>query len=112
VSPALAGAGVSANWRVDLAAKTVALASERHQAGAQACATWQVVGDAGIWEQVIRGGINLNVALRRRELRYCDTGGPASVSAARMSMLADLLGITSWRSTPSTPSQPRAAAVA
>jgi hypothetical protein len=47
---------------------------------------------------VIRGHTNLNVALRRRDLRYSSTGEAASVAATRMSMLADLLGVTSWRS--------------
>jgi len=48
---------------------------------------------------VVRGTTNLNVALRHRELRYCGTGEDASVNAMRISMLADLLGTTSWRST-------------
>jgi hypothetical protein len=94
-----ANAGGSALWRVDLAARTVALASGGQSGdGARAGAAWQVIGHAGAWEEVIRGKTNLNVALRGRDLRYCSTGEAASVAATRMSMLADLLGITSWRS--------------
>jgi hypothetical protein len=94
-----ADAGSSAHWRVDLAARTVALASgSQSGGGARAGAAWQITGQAGAWERVIRGQTNLNVALRRRDLRYSSTGEAASVAAMRMSMLADLLGTTSWRS--------------
>ena len=94
-----ADAGGSARWRVDLAARTVALASGSQSGdGARTGAAWQIVGQASAWERVIRGNTNLNVALRCRDLRYCSTGEAASVGATRMSMLADLLGITSWRS--------------
>ena len=81
-----------ARWRVDLAARTVTLVDAGNF-------SWQITGSASTWERVIAGTANLNVALRRRELRYCDTGTTAVTTAAtRMSMLADLLGITSWRS--------------
>jgi hypothetical protein len=94
-----ADASGSARWRVDLAARTVALASGGQPGdGARTGAAWQIVGQAGAWERVIRGNTNLNVALRCRDLRYCSTGEATSVGATRMSMLADLLGITSWRS--------------
>ena len=88
----------SARWRVDLAARTVALASgggpgEDVRAGV----SWQIIGDASTWEQVIRRKTNLNVALRRRDLRYCATAGATALTASRLSMLSDLLGITSWR---------------
>jgi len=95
-----ADAGSSAHWRVDLAARTVALASGSQPAdGTRPGATWQVTAHAGTWERVIRGKTNLNVALRRRDLRYSSTGEAPSVAATRISMLADLFGITSWRST-------------
>jgi hypothetical protein len=94
-----ADAGGSVRWQVDLAARTVALASGSQSGdGARTGAAWQIVGQAGAWERVIRGHTNLNVALRCRDLRYSSTGEAASVGATRMSMLADLLGITSWRS--------------
>jgi len=37
------------------------------------------------------------VALRRRLLRYCDTGDPTPAMLNRVAMLADLLGITTWQ---------------
>lgn len=40
---------------------------------------------------VIHGLASLSVALRHRDLRYCDTGEAASVANTRISMLADLL---------------------
>ncbi len=93
-------AGSSARWRVDLAARTVALASGSQPAdGPGNGAAWQIVGNAGAWERVLRGKANLNVALRRRDLRYCCTGAAAAAGATRTSMLADLLGLTSWRTT-------------
>jgi hypothetical protein len=106
-----ADARSSAHWRVDLAARTVALASGSQPGdGTRAGATWQIIGHAGAWERVIRGKTNLNVALRSRDLRYSSAGEAASVGATRMSMLADLLGITSWRS--AEPARPPLAAVA
>jgi len=55
------------------------------------------VGAAEAWQQVMSGRLNLNVALRACQLRYCD-GDESSplASAARISILAALLGITSW----------------
>jgi hypothetical protein len=99
-----ADAGSSAHWRVDLAARTVALASgSRPDDASRTGAAWQINGQADTWERVIRGKTNLNAALRRRDLRYCSVGDAASVGATRMSMLADLLAITSWRSTEPAP---------
>ncbi len=89
----------SARWRVDLATRTVNLASGQSDIGGQAGVPWQIVGRSDVWERVIRGTTNLNVALRRRDLRYSSTSEAASAGAARMSMFADLLGVTSWRST-------------
>lgn len=92
------GDGGSAKWRVDLTGRTVTLA-DGIQAGTGGAVSWQITGGADTWERVIRGAGNLNVALRRRDLRYCDTGTAAPTAAVtRMGMLADLLGVTSWRS--------------
>jgi hypothetical protein len=88
----------AARWRVDLGTRTVSLASDRSDISGQADVPWQIVGRSDVWERVIRGTLNLNVALRRRELRYSSTGESASAGATRMSMFADLLGVTSWRS--------------
>jgi sulfotransferase family protein len=89
-----------ARWRVDLAARTVTLADVSGDRGtADGGVAWQLTGSAATWEQVLAGTANLNVTLRHRELRYADTGTtPGPVTVTRIGMLADLLGITSWRS--------------
>jgi hypothetical protein len=94
-----------ARWRVDLAARTVTLADASSDRGsADDGVAWQLAGAAITWEQVLGGTKNLNVALRHRELRYADTGTtPGPVTVARVGMLADLLGITSWRSAEGPP---------
>ena len=99
-----AGQVDSVRWQVDLTARTVALSSGAEPGGgmgddASHAASWQIIGSADAWERVIGGRTNLSVALRHRELRYCDTGDPGHVSVARIGMLADLLGMASWRST-------------
>jgi hypothetical protein len=89
-----------ARWRVDLAARTVTPAAP--SAGAAAAnerVSWQLTGSAACWEHLLAGTANLNVALRRRELRYADTGtAPGPVTVQRVDMLSDLLGITCWSS--------------
>ena len=47
---------------------------------------------------MLDGGINLSVAFRTRQLRYCDTGDvAAAVPGIRIAMLGELLGITVWQ---------------
>jgi hypothetical protein len=89
--------GDSVRWRVDLAARTATLTAAL--TSDTASAAWRVIGAADTWERVLAGTANLNVSLRRRELRYCDAGDGTSATVARIGMLADLLGITSWQST-------------
>jgi hypothetical protein len=95
VSPA---AGTHSRWRVDLAARTVCAVD-----AGEVPASWEIVGPAELWEQVMSRATNLSVAFRRRQVRYSETGsgdtgnrGPA-VAAHRIGMLADLLGITTWQ---------------
>jgi hypothetical protein len=105
--------GSSARWRVDLAAGTVSLASSgvANPGDLGADVAWQLIGPAATWERVLSGDVNLNVALRRRELRFCAAGQDAAGTVARVGMLADLLGLTSWRSPEAAPqSQERPAA--
>jgi len=91
-----AGDDAAVRWRIDLAARSVTLAPA--DGGAPGGIAWQVTGSAATWEQVLTGAANLNVALRHRDLRYCDTGTvPASATVARIDMLSDLLAVTSWR---------------
>lgn len=97
-----------ARWRVDLAARTVTLAgAATGGAVADEPVSWQLTGSAACWEQLLAGTANLNVALRRRELRYADTGTVAGpVTVKRIDMLSDLLAITSWRPGSAPPALP------
>jgi protein-tyrosine sulfotransferase len=81
------------HWLVNLNEGAVSFASR----AAQEHSDWDIVGAAEAWQQVMSGRLNLNVALRACQLRYCD-GDESSplASAARISILAALLGITSW----------------
>jgi hypothetical protein len=99
VATSQAGDDAAIRWRVDLAARTVTLARASADGGSPGGIAWQLTGSVATWSQVLGGAVNLNVALRHRDLRYCDTGAvPPSVPVARIDMLADLLGVTSWRS--------------
>jgi hypothetical protein len=87
---------VVARWRVDLRTRTITSA-DGVPAGETAGARWEVVGTIDAWMRVAEGEIDLGLALRRRLLRYRDTGEPASVMLTRVAMLAGLLGITTWQ---------------
>lgn len=95
--PAGAGAGRESRWRVDLPARTV----NRVPAAADDDTAFDVVGSIDAWQAVLTGHTNLGVAMRRCELRYCDTGDAGPVVAdLRIGMLADLLGLApSWQAT-------------
>jgi hypothetical protein len=90
------GSGTATRWRVDLSAGTVAVAAGIPAAGLGG-ARWDIVGPADVWEQVVNGDLNLSLAVRRRQLRYCDNGEDGAVPRTRISMLADLLDLTVWR---------------
>jgi hypothetical protein len=91
------GGGIAARWRVDLAAAAITSASELAP-GETGGAQWDIVGSADTWKQVLDGGINLSVAFRTRQLRYCDTGVVAAATPGiRVAMLGELLGITVWQ---------------
>src|SRR5215471_6596784 len=90
-----AGADDEAWWLVDLAARKVV-------SGSGNCSEergWTISAPAATWEQVIRDGLNLGIAFRRHGMRYRDRdgGGAGSASAEnRVSMMSELLGITTW----------------
>jgi hypothetical protein len=89
-----AGTGAEEPWRVDLGAGVAAVVDS---GGADDDTAWDVIGSPEAWVKVLLGDTNLSVALRRCELRYCDTGDAGPIAAeTRLSMLADLLGLTSW----------------
>jgi hypothetical protein len=72
--------------------------ADRDDAGEELESAWDVIGSADTWEQILGGRANLSVALRHNQLRYCDTGDAGPVAAeARIGMLSELLGLTSWR---------------
>jgi hypothetical protein len=78
---------------VDLKAQSLTFASPQ----AQQDSAWDIVGTDDAWEQVISGKLNLSVALRACQLRYCDgdESGPVA-SEARIALLARLMALTSW----------------
>jgi hypothetical protein len=91
VATAPRGTGPNIRWRIDLAARTVSTREDVDESA------WDVVGSAATWERVLNGDTSLSVAMRRCELRYCDTGESGSVAAtSRMDMIAEFLGLTSW----------------
>jgi protein-tyrosine sulfotransferase len=96
-STAPTGSGLPVRWRVDLSARTVRVAAGVPAADT-AVARWEIVGSSTAWEKVLSRDMNLSVAIRRRDMRYADTGdgGPAG-PRIRMSMLAELLGVTVWQ---------------
>jgi hypothetical protein len=80
-------------WLVDLKA------GEVRQVGreAQDDSDWDIVGSAEAWEKVLRRELNINVAIRRSQLRYCDEGGERWVALdTRISILSTLLGLPAW----------------
>jgi hypothetical protein len=107
------GTGPNARWLVDLGAGTIAALDSAHPGSAhpdsarpdagedsgdeEPDSSWDVIASADTWDQVIAGKLNMSVALRRHLFRYRDSGeaGPI-VADARIAMLADLLGLTSW----------------
>jgi len=94
------GPGPGAQWRVDLAnASVTAVDGDQPESGAEEPdSDWDLIGSADIWEQILSGRVNLSVALRRNDLRYCDTGsGGPVLAAARIGMLGELLGLATWR---------------
>jgi hypothetical protein len=90
----VSSAGRQVRWYIDLAAQQMI----RSVGGREDGTEWDVRGPDQVWETVLTGGVNLGVALRGYELRYCDTGGDSWPSAAetRIGMLADLLGLANW----------------
>jgi protein-tyrosine sulfotransferase len=106
VSRAVAG-GSEAQWLVDLGARTVTAEDGRAEHDDEQAddddeqaddATWSVLGSPEAWQAVLGGQLNLHTALRRCDLRYCTTGEDSPLlTQTRVAMLADLLGLGSWR---------------
>jgi hypothetical protein len=93
--------GTGSRWIVDLAAGTITtslvlpgLAGDDGDSTA-----WDIVGEADAWQAVLSGSVNLGVAMRRCELRYCQSTESTSADARlRVGMLGELLSLRSgWR---------------
>jgi hypothetical protein len=81
-------------WLVDLGVATVTSVGRE----AQGYSDWDMIGSAEAWDQVIDGAVNISVALRSCQLRYCDNGDSTVATAdIRMSMIAHLLGLVDWQ---------------
>lgn len=92
ISPAADGGHV--RWRVDLTTGKVS----KYADDADDETEWDVLGSDQTWEAVLEGSVNLGVALRTHELRYCDTGddGRPLTADSRIDLIADLLGVATW----------------
>jgi hypothetical protein len=81
-------------WLVDLGQATVTPVSSE----AQEDSDWDIIGTWGAWEQVIDRQVNLSVALRSCQLRYCDNGEATALAAdTRIGIMGRLLGLASWK---------------
>jgi hypothetical protein len=84
-------------WLVDLGQATVTRASKQAQDGSD----WDMVGTLEAWHKVMDHQVNLSVALRNCQLRYCDNGEPSPLAAdTRVSIVGQLLGLPSWTRLP------------
>ncbi len=82
------------HWLLDFGSLTITPTGRE----AQDESDWDVAGSATAWEQVMAGTLNLSVALRSCQIRYCDndqTGDPLAADA-RTALLARLLGVIEW----------------
>jgi Sulfotransferase family len=81
-------------WLVDLGAATVTPTGRQ----AQSDSDWDMIGAVDAWDSVMDGKVNLSVALRTCQLRYCDNGDTTPLAAdTRIGILARLLGLVSWQ---------------
>ena len=107
VSRAVTG-GSEAQWVVDITARTVTPDDGRDDDLA-----WSMLACPETWQAVQAGRVNLMTALRRSDLRYCASGEDSPVSAqTRVAMLADLLGLSSWKRAEALPGDTAAPATA
>jgi Sulfotransferase family len=88
---------VPLSWRIDLSTRALIDEGEPAATGADdlgAEADWGIVGTAQTWRRLVDGDLNMSVALRSNELRYCDYGqNDVFVAEARILLLADLLAV-------------------
>jgi hypothetical protein len=95
VSRAVTG-GSEVQWIVDVAARLVT--PDDGEADDDDDVVWSILAAPEAWHAVLSGQANLHAALRRNEVRYCTTGEDSPLlTQTRVAMLADLLGLGSWR---------------
>jgi hypothetical protein len=96
--------GGETQWVVDAGARTITVEideeNETETDGDEPReddVTWSILGSPETWRSVLDGRLNLHAALRHNDLRYCPLGseGPL-VGQARVTMLGELLGLSSW----------------
>jgi hypothetical protein len=91
--PLVGGAEDESGWLVEVSSRTIS----RYDPDA-ADEAWTIIGSPRAWSAVLAGEVNLHVAVRRCDLRYCDPGEEGPFDAqVRIGMLADLLSLSSWR---------------
>ena len=84
-------------WLVDLGGGTVTKAAKQ----AQEDSNWDMVGTLEAWNKVMDYQLNLSVALRTCQLRYCDNGDLDPLMAdTRIDIIGQLLGLPSWTRLP------------
>jgi hypothetical protein len=88
-------------WHIDLRTRSITRDDEPMayaDAGGEDSteADWGIVGSVATWLRLLDGDLNMSVALRSNELRYCDYGeNDFFVTESRISLLAELLGLPS-----------------
>jgi hypothetical protein len=89
--------GGEMQWVVDITARSVT--EDDGQADDDDDVAWSILASPEAWQALLSGQANLQAALRRNEVRYCTTGEDSSpvLTQTRVAMLADLLGLGSWR---------------
>jgi hypothetical protein len=103
--------GMPVRWRVDLAARTARIAPALPGVGA-ASVQWEILGAPDAWEKLLRGELNLSVAIRRRDMRYYEASeGVPGGARMRLGLLAEILGSTVWDHAGPVSNQTESAAV-
>jgi hypothetical protein len=88
---ATAGPGI---YRVDLPARTITTKTSCDEGDDDTA--WDIVGTAEVWQAVLTRRMNIGVALRRCDLRYCDSSDTGPVAAdIRIGMLSEMVELAS-----------------
>jgi hypothetical protein len=100
-----AAGGGEVGWVVDLAARTVIREVEGPDDDDDPDdVEWTILGSPETWQAVLSGQVNLHVALRHGDLRYGSAGDDHVLAFdSRVAMLTDLLGLSPWQQTDSSP---------